>query len=185
MNTSLAAVLLRFWLGLLGAVAGGLVFYRLEIFDPFAPAFKVLTLGSTFAGMLALWRSSARGHTVALSAAYALFCLGFVSTHGWMTALSGTAVGAGMIATTLIFDRLADRIPFGKFIVVGPLVAVLLAAATPMIEFRDLVPLGSINAMIAYGQLGWILGTGVAIGVEVSDWVLRPRPAPALRADAG
>ena len=177
--------MLRFWLGLLGAVAAGLVVYRLEVFDPLSPAFKVLTLGSTFAGMLALWRSSARGHTVALSAAYALFCLGFVSTHGWMTALSGTAVGVGLLATTLVFDRLAARIPFGKFIIVGPMVAILLAAATPMLEFRDLVPLGSINAIIAYGQLGWILGMGVAAGVELSDWVLRPRPAPALRADAG
>jgi hypothetical protein len=54
-----------------------------------------------------------------------------------------------------------------------------------MLEFRDLVPLGSINAIIAYGQLGWILGMGVTAGVELSDWVLRPRPAPALRADAG
>lgn len=178
MNTSLAGVLLRFWLGLLGAAAGGLVVYRAEVFDPFSPAFKTLTLGSTFAGLLALWRSSARGHAVALAAGYALFCLGFVNAYGWLVAFSGTAIGTGLLAITLIFDRLARRIPFGKFIFIGPLVAGLLFAATPMMEFRDLVPLGAINAMIAYGQLGWILGTGVAFGVEVSDWVLRPRPAP-------
>ena len=107
-----------------------------------------------------------------------MFCLGFVNAYGWMTAFSGTAVGTGLLAITLIFDRLAGRIPFGKFILVGPLLGGLLFAATPMMEFRDLVPLGAINAMTAYGQLGWILGTGVALGVEASDWVLRPRPAP-------
>ncbi len=176
MNTSLAGVLLRFWLGVLGAVAGGLIIYRVEIFDPLSPAFKTLTLGSTFAGLLALWRSSARGHAVALAAGYALFCLGFVSSYGWMIAFSGTAVGIGLLAITLIFSRLAGRFPFGKFIFIGPLVGILLFAATPMMEFRGLVPLGAINAMMAYGQLGWILGTGVALGVEASDWVLRPRP---------
>ena len=167
--------MLRFWLGLLGAAAGGLAVYRIEIIDPLSPAFKTLTLGSTFAGMLALWRSSARGHAVALAAGYALFCLGFVNARGWMAALSGTAVGIGLLATTLIFDRLATRIRFGKFLLTGPLVGGLLFAATPMMEFRHLVPLGAINAMVAYGQLGWILGTGVAFGVEASDWVLRPR----------
>jgi len=185
LNTSLAGVLLRFWLGLLGAVAGGLVIYRIEIFDPLSPAFKTLTLGSTFAGLLALWRSSARGHAVALAAGYALFCLGFVNSYGWMVAFSGTAVGIGLLAITVIFGRLARRIPFGKFIFIGPMVGVLLFAATPMMEFRDLVPLGALNAMMAYGQLGWILGSGVAFGVEASDWLLRPRPEPELRVDAG
>jgi hypothetical protein len=185
LNTSLAGILLRFWLGLLGAVAGGLVLYRLEIFDPLSPAFKTLTLGSTFAGMLALWRSSARGHAVALAAGYALFCFGFVNSYGWMVAFSGVAVGTGLLAITMTFGRLAGRIPFGKFLFIGPMVGVLLFAATPMMEFRDLIPLGAINAMMAYGQLGWILGSGVAIGVEASDWVLRPRPAPELGAEAG
>jgi len=175
LNTSLAAILLRFWLGLLGAVAGGLIVYRVEIFDPLSPAFKTLTLGSTLAGLLALWRSAARGHAGALAAGYALFSLGFVNAYGWLTAFSGTAVGIGLLATTLIFDALAARIPFGKFLFVGPLVGGLLFAVTPMMEFRDLVPLGSLDALVAYGQLGWILGTGVALGVEVSDWILRPR----------
>ena len=178
MNTSLTGILLRFWLGFLCAAAGGLAVYRIEIFNPLSPAFKTLTLGSTFAGLLALWRSSARGHAIALAVGYALFCLGFVNAYGWLTALSGTAVGVGLLAVTLIFDRLAGRIPLGKFIFIGPLVGGLLFAATPMMEFRDLVPLGAINAMMAYGQLGWILGTGAALGMEVSDWVLRPRLAP-------
>ena len=33
----------------------------------------------------------------------------------------------------------------------------------------------SIDAMSAYGELGLILGIGVGFGVEVSDWILRPR----------
>ena len=183
MNTFLTGVLLRFWLGLIGGAAGGLIVYRVEIFDPLSPAFKTLTLGSTFAGLLALWRSSARGHAIALAAGYALFCLGFVNAYGWLSAFSGMAVGTGLLAITVIFDRLAGRIPFGKFILIGPLVGALLFAATPMMEFHDLVPLGAINAMTAYGQLGWILGTGVALGVEVSDWVLRPRRESEIGAD--
>ena len=82
------------------------------------------------------------------------------------------------MTVTLIFDRLAVRVPLGKFVVIGPLVGGLLFAATPMMEFRNLMPLGALDAMIAYGQLGLILGTGVAIGVETSDWILRPRRAP-------
>lgn len=178
MNTSLAAVLLRFWAGVLGAAGGGLIVYRLEIFDPLSPAFKTLTMGSTFAGLLALWRSSARGHALALGVGYALFCLGFVNAYGWLSAVSGTAVGAGLIASTMVFDRLAERIPFGKFILIGPMVGGLLFAVTPMMEFQDLVPLGAINAMTAYGQLGWIIGTGVAIGIEFSDLMLRRHAAP-------
>jgi len=177
LSSSLAGILLRFWLGVLGATAGGLAVYGIRIIDPLSPAFKILTLGSTFAGLLALWRSSAHGHAVALAAGYALFCLGFVNAYGWLAALSGTAVAVGLLAVMLIFDRLAERVPFGKFILIGPLVGGLLFAATPMMEFRDLVPLGALNAMLAYGQLGLILGTGVAIGIELSDWILRPRPA--------
>ncbi len=165
-------------MGLIGAAAGGLMVYRVEIIDPLSPAFKTLTLGSTFAGLLALWRSAAHGHAMALAAGYALFCLGFVSAQGWMAALSGTVVAAGLVAVMLIFDRLADRVPLGKFVVIGPLVGVLLFAATPMMEFRNLMPLGALDAMIAYGRLGLILGTGVALGVEASDWILRPRHAP-------
>jgi len=179
LNTSLTAVLLRFWLGLIAGTAAGLLAYRNEVFDPLSPAFKILTIGSTFAGLLALWRSAARGHAVALAAGYALFCLGFVNAYGWLSALSGSAIAAGLVAITIIFDRLAGRIPLGKFILIGPLVGGLLFAVTPMMEFRHLVPLGTLDAMTGYGRLGLILGGGVAFGVEVSDWVLRPRRSAA------
>ena len=175
MNASLTSVLLRFWLGMIGGVAGGLVLYGLDVFDPLSPAFKMLTMGSTLAGVLALWRSGARGHAVALAAAYSLFCLGFISAYGWLAAVSGTVVAVGMVAVTMIFDESARRFPFGKFLFIGPLIGGLLFAVTPMMEFRDLVPLASIDAMIAYGRLGLVLGGGVALGVEVSDWVLKPR----------
>ncbi len=163
-------------MGLLGAAAGGLIVYRVEIIDPLSPAFKTLTLGSTFAGLLALWRSCAPGHALALAAGYSLFCLGFVSAQGWMAALSGTVLAVGLVAVMLIYDRLAAWVPLGKFLLVGPLVGALLFATTPMMEFRNLLPLGAIDAMLAYGQLGWILGTGVAVGIELSDWILRPKP---------
>ena len=102
MHTSLAGILLRFWLGLLGAVAGGLVIYRLEIFDPLSPAFKVLTLGSTLAGMLALWRSGARSHALLIAVGYSLFSLGFFDAFGWVAALSGATVGLGLVAVTAV-----------------------------------------------------------------------------------
>ena len=178
MNFSLTSVLLRFWLGLIGGTAVGFVVYRAEIFDPLSPAFRILTLGSTTAGILALWRSSARGHATALAAAYALFSLGFVSAYGWFAALSGAVVATGLVAITAIFDRLAGRVAIGKFLLVGVLLGGLMYAATPMIEFRDLIPLGSIDAMTAYGQLGLILGTGVGFGIELSDWILRPKVSP-------
>jgi len=162
-NVSLTSVLLRFWLGLIGGASVGFAVYRFDIFDPLSPAFRVLTLGSTAAGILALWRSSAHGHATALAALYALFSLGFVSAYGWFAALSGTVIATGLVAITVIFDKLAQRITVGKFLVHG------------MIEFRDLIPLGSIDAMSAYGQLGLILGVGVGFGVELSDWILRPR----------
>jgi hypothetical protein len=178
LNFSLTSVLLRFWLGLIGGTLVGFAVYRFDIFDPLSPAFRILTLGSTAAGILALWRSSARGHATALAAAYALFSLGFVSAYGWFVALSGAVIGAGLVAIAVIFDRLAARVAVGKFLVLGVMFGALMYAVTPMIEFGNLVPLGSIDAMSAYGQLGLVLGVGVGFGVEVSDWILRPRTAP-------
>lgn len=179
MNVSLTSVLLRFWLGLIGAAVAGFSVYRTDIFDPLSPAFRILTLGSTSAGILALWRSSARGHATALAAAYALFSLGFVNAYGLLAALSGVVVAIGLVAITAIFDRLALRVGVGKFIVVAVLFGGLLFASAPMIEFRDMLPFGAIEAMSAYGRLGLILGAGVGFGTEVSDWILRPK-APSI-----
>ena len=175
MKVSLAGVLTRFWVGLVCGVVAGFAVYRMEIFDPLTPTFRVLTMGSTFAGLLALWRSEARGHAWALGAAYALFSLGFVSAYGWLSALSGSALALGLLAITAIFDRLADKIRIGKFVLTGVLLAGLLSATAPMIEFRDMIPLASMDAMYAYGLLGLILGAGVGFGVELSDSILRPR----------
>jgi len=173
LNVSLTSVLLRFWLGLIGGAAAGFAVYRADIFDPLSPAFRILTLGATSAGILALWRSSARGHATALAAAYALFSLGFVSAYGWVAALSGAVAAIGLIAITAICDRLAGGVPIGKFFLVSTMFGALLDAATPMIEFRDMIPLGAIDAMAAYGQLGLILGAGVGFGIEASDWILK------------
>ncbi len=178
MTVSLTGVLTRFWLGLACGAAAGFAVYRMEIFDPLTPTFRVLTMGSTFAGVMALWRSEARGHAWALGAAYALFSLGFVSAYGWVTALSGTALALGLVAITAIFDRLAGRIRVGKFVLTGVLLGVLLYAATPMIEFREMIPLASLDAMKAYGQLGLVLGAGVGFGVEVSDSIVRHSENP-------
>jgi len=174
-NVSLTSVLLRFWLGLIGGASVGFAVYRFDIFDPLSPAFRVLTLGSTAAGILALWRSSAHGHATALAALYALFSLGFVSAYGWFAALSGTVIATGLVAITVIFDKLAERITVGKFLVHGAMFAGLMYVTSTMIEYRYQIPLGSIDAMSAYGQLGLILGVGVGFGVELSDWILRPR----------
>jgi len=156
-----------------GAAAGWFV-YQQQMFNPLSPAFKVLTVGAAFAGILAMWRCGARAHGVALAVGYALFCLGFVSAYGWISALSGTVVGGGLICISIVYDELAHKLPFGKFLIIGPLVGGLLAAVTPMVEFHNLIPLAAGDAIIAYARLGWVLGVGVSLGMEISDRMLRP-----------
>ena len=173
MPAPLSTILLRFWLGMLGAVAAGLLVYSRQIFDPLSPTFKVLTIGSTLAALLALWRGRAPTHAVVVAVGYALFCLGFINVYGIISALSGIAMAIGMMMIVIIYDCLAERLPLGKFLFIGPLVAGLFAAVTPMVEYRELIPLASGSAILAYAELGWIVGVGVAVGIEISDRVLR------------
>ena len=175
MPVSLSKILFRFWLGFLSAVGLGSVVYAEQIWDPLSPTFKVLTIGSTLAALLALWRGRAYAQAVVVAAGYALFCLGFTNLSGIIAALSGTVVAIGLVTIVIVYDRLVERLRFGKFLLVGPLVAGLFAAVTPMIEFRELIPLASGGAVLAYAELGLLLGVGVSLGTEISDWVLRSR----------
>lgn len=178
-QATLSSILLRFWFAMICGSAAGWLVYQRQILNPLSPAFKILTVGAAFAGILAMWRCRARAHGLALAVGYALFCLGFVSAYGWVSALSGTIVAGGLICTSIVYDELAPKLPFGKFLIIGPMVGILLAAVTPMVEYRNLIPLASGDAIVAYARLGWVLGVGISFGMEISDRMLRPHETAA------
>jgi hypothetical protein len=168
----LTPILLRFWLGALGGFGAGLIAFRLSVFDPGHVAFHVLTLGALTAGVLALMRSGAPGQAAALAAAFALFRFGLVERVGWLSAASGIVIGVGVLLVAWIFDLLAPRLRFGKFLILGPLLGGLLLAVTPLMEFQRLMPLASTTALLQYAFLGVVLGDGVGLGVEIADLLL-------------
>ena len=64
--SSLGVILARFWLGTIAGVAGGLLVFGRAAVDPTQTAFYCVSVGTVFAGMLALVRAARPGQAFAL-----------------------------------------------------------------------------------------------------------------------
>jgi len=172
------ALVLRFGLGVALVLAAGLGAFRLAIFDPTAPAFHCVTIGPLLAGLLALLRSDRAAAAAGLAGAFALLRLGFVQSEGWPGPLAGACLVAGALVVSVLFDALARYgIRFGKFLVLGPLLAGLYVAVTPLAELGTLVGSELHVTLLRWAFLGVLIGDSVGLGVEIADLVATVRPA--------
>jgi hypothetical protein len=173
------AVLLRFGLGVVVVIAAGLAAFRLAIFDSSVPAFHVVTIGPLLAALLALARSDRIGSAVGVAALFALGRLGFASSEGWAGPLASVALVAGALVTSVLFDALARYgIRFGKFLVLGPLLAGLYVAVTPLAEFGQLVGSELQVTLLRWAFLGVLIGDSTGLGVELADLLATRQASP-------
>lgn len=166
--------LLRFAAGAGTSVLAGLAVFRLEILRPDGPWFHCITAGALAAGVLALVRIGRAGQAAGLAAAFALVHVGYAWAHGWPRALAeagwSAALGGGVLVSALVFDRLgAEGYRFGKFAVLGPLLAgVFLAAAAVRLlgpGWGD----DAFAALLRHAFVGLIVGDAVGLGVELVE----------------
>ena len=134
-----------------------------------APA-VLLRFGLGVAGVLA---AAALG----VAAACALARLGFVQSEGWAAPLAGASLVAGALVTSVLFDALARYgIRFGKFLVLGPLLAGLYVALTPLAEMRRLDGTEQQVTLLRWAFLGVLIGDSAGLGVEVADLLAAGKP---------
>jgi len=170
------AVLLRFGFGVAAVLAAGLVAFRLAIFDPALPAFHCVTIGPLLAALLALLRTDRAAAAAGLAVAFALLRLGFVQSEGWSGPLAGACLIAGALVLSVLFDALARYgIRFGKFLVLGPLLAGLYVAVAPLAELGTLVGSELHVTLLRWAFLGVLIGDSAGLGVEIADLLATAR----------
>ncbi len=90
--------------------------------------------------------------------------------------VGGLVWGFGVLAIALAFHALARRgWRFGKFLVVGPLLGLLLMALVPLDRVVDLSQAVSRQELLYAFWLGVIAGDGAGFGAEVYDLLSPPR----------
>jgi len=166
----ISRVLLRFGLGLAASLATGFLVFGPAVLSPGSTQFQVVSVGAFCAAVLALMRCGRLGAALVLAVAWGLFKLGLVQSAGWAAAASGIVMGCGVFVSALIFDLIARRgIFFGKFLVLGPLLAGVFLAYVPLARFHDLTQASALQILMQYVFIGLVVGNGVGLGVEVAD----------------
>jgi hypothetical protein len=172
--------LLRFAAGASASVLAGIILFRVEVFRPTGPWFHCITAGALTAGVLALVRIGRSGQAAGLAVAFALVHIGYAWTQSWPRALAeagwSAVVGGGVLLSALIFHRLGeDGYRFGKFALLGPLVAGVFFAAAAV---RLLAPGWGddpLAVLLRHVFVGLVVGDAAGLGVELVELL------PALR----
>ena len=181
-RTGAKSFLVRFLIGLAGALAAGAVVFRWQILEPGTLPFQCITVGALTAAMLALVRVSRHGAAWLLVAAYGLAGYGFAGALGWLPGTAGFLLAAGIYLVAVIFDLLArGGLVLGKFLIVGPLIGGLYLALTPVTDFHTLTSDDVMRTLMLRFLVGMILGDGAGLGVELADL---PAAASAARRTA-
>ena len=174
--------LVRFLIGLAGALAAGAAVFRWQAFDPGSLPFQCVTVGALTAALLALVRVSRHGAALLLVVAFGLARYGFAESVGWLPGTSGFLLAGGIYLVAVIFDLLArGGLVLGKFLLVGPLIGGLYLALTPITDFHTLTSDDVIRTLLLRFLVGMILGDGAGLGVELADL---PAAAAAARRKA-
>jgi hypothetical protein len=164
------------------AIAAGYGMFRGRIFLPSEMSFQVVTIGLLAAAVVSLHRVSRGGVAILLLLLYGVGQIGLASAAGWVPAVGGLLFGAGLWLVSLVFDLLGrgGGLAFGKFLILGPLLAGVYLAVLPMTTFHSLTADGALREVMLRLLLGLIVGDGVGLGVELAELLDRPgsgRPA--------
>jgi hypothetical protein len=160
----------RFWAGLGSGIVVGWVVFRGAVFLPDQPEFQCITVGALLAGILALVRLTGVGHALTVVLAYGAMRSLLGPFASWKAGLSGILLGLGILIVSLIYEELArSGLRFGKFLIVGPLLGGVYLAVSPIADFDDLSVLNAAHYFVFQFLLGFVIGDGVAFGIEVMD----------------
>jgi len=180
--------LLRFVMGAGASVLAGLALFRGEALNPDGPWFQCVTVGALVAGLIALMRVGRPAQAISLATAFALVHIGYAWTlppaRAAVESLWGIVLGGGAFVSAVIFHRLAQEgYRFGKFALLGPLVAGVYLAATALILLGQSFQQDATGLLVQYVFLGLVVGDAAGLGVELAELVpsvggARPRPPP-------
>ncbi len=176
--------LLRFVAGTAASVLAGLAIFRLETFEPRGPWFQCVTAGAMVAGVVALMRVGRPAQALSLAAAFTLVHMGYAFTLNLGSALaeslSSLALGGGAFVSAVIFDRLAVQgYRFGKFALLGPLVAGVYLAATMLAVAGPDRGGDVMGVLVRYVVVGLVIGDAVGLGIELVELLPGVRTPPA------
>ena len=168
--------LLRFVLGTAASVVAGFVLFRGEVWNPDGPWFQCITVGALVAGAIALMRVGRTSEALSLSTAFALVHIGYAWTLPPARAVAesmwGIVLAGGVFLSAVIFHRLAEEgYRFGKFVLLGPLVAGVYMAATALILVGRGRQEDATGLLVQYVFVGLVLGDAVGLGVELAEIV--------------
>ena len=176
MRGALPTIALRFGLAYGAALTIGYLVFRETLFIADAPPFQCVTAGALAAALLALMRSDRSREAAALAVALAFLRQGFAYSEGWAPALAGVLQVGGLYLVALIFDLLGRRgVLFGKFLVLGPLLAGVFLATTPLAFIERISGAEIMPTIMRYVFLGLLIGDTVGFGIEVADLLIAAR----------
>ena len=198
MDSGLAAAL-RFVSGFAGAGAAGWLVLdgfdafglagpaNVSVLDPSRPGFQCITTGLLFAAILAFVRVGKPAICLLLGVAASAMQFGLHFASGfprvvtrplWMAAIAGA-----LVLAALVYDALAaSGHRFGKFLVVGPIVAGIFFFATPLLLLGGHPREPYVAELLLNGLLGLIVGDGAAMGVEIAELGMGRTPASRIPA---
>jgi hypothetical protein len=139
-----------------------------------------IAVGLLAAGILALVRVERPALALSLAVAAAVLELGLSIDHGWPRAALEPAwlllAGGGAFLGAVVYDGMARRgYRFGKFFVMGTLVAGAYVALTPVALLGHPMARPAGAEMMLNAFLGILVGDAVALGVELLELVSRSR----------
>jgi hypothetical protein len=165
------AAIARFLAGWTGTAAAGLAVTSLTDLFPWA---RCLAVGVLVSAVLSLVRTGMpRQALLVIAGATALQVGAAVSAGPLRAAGSGAAtlaLGSGVFAAGVVFDRLAVMgLRSWKFLVVGPLMAGMYAAVSPLTLMGDAGALEAFRTLSLNALLGILIGTASGLGIEIAD----------------
>lgn len=170
-------LIIVFLAGTLGSVVVGAAAFRMRMFDAGHPFFQCISIGALLAGVLALIRFDRMFQAIMVAVCFVL--LNFL---GHQTMLGGDTVtvvvwslllAGGVVLVGVIYDLLArEGYRLGKFLLLGPLMAGVYIAATPITILRDVSFGDTVTSLVLNCFLGIVIGDGVGLGAESAELLL-------------
>ncbi len=169
----------RVVVGTLGGGVAGYLAFGFLVLRFSHPASQCVLVGALASAIWAAVRLERHAPAVWLVVVFASLHTGANLGRGAAGALAvaawSVAIGLGLYLVGLVYDRLARAgLVFGKFLVIGPLVGGLYAAATPLASLAAASTGSGVASLWRNTWLGIVLGDGAAFGVEAVElWLAR------------
>lgn len=165
---------LRWLAGSLGAVLAGWPLFRGNVLAPSHPAFQCVTVGGLLALIVALQRGGRAGAALGVVWVFTVIQIGMHWNAGWpgllVAPLAGLLLGLGAWITAYAYDLLARHGHLlGKFVFTSMMFGGVYFAVSPLSILLQAETLASFRYLVQNTIIGFIIGLGVGVAVEVVD----------------